>query len=285
MNTEFKPYDVLGVKPGISTQELKAVYRDLAKVWHPDRFGHDPRLQQKAQEKLKEINEAYEQIVSGAASKPKVEQKNYERSSNGYEYQAKSSSEYQTKSSYEYQAYPVRSKATVQTFRWTWLVVPLVLFFLVFYVTRNSILRQPQTQVVQASQQLDQTTSDQSNRVAENSANKKTVTKTSTESQIEPQTNPVSTEAVSSPARALATVTVLVDGSTGLLARPECPTKSRMTYPAGSEPHEYCNAHRPVIADSSESKVKSLAKKVITPGKWIGSGNDNKTGSEGRQKD
>ena len=32
------------------------------KVWHPDRFGGDPRLQKKAQEKLKEINEAYEAV-------------------------------------------------------------------------------------------------------------------------------------------------------------------------------------------------------------------------------
>jgi hypothetical protein len=278
VNTEFKPYDVLGVKPGISTQELKAVYRDLAKVWHPDRFGHDPRLQQKAQEKLKEINEAYEQIISGAASKPKVEQRNYERSSSGYEYQAKVA--------YEYQAQPAKSKANGQPIRWTWLVVPLVLFFLVFYITRNSLLRQPAPQVVRASPQLDQATSDQPDRVAENSANKKTVTKTNPESQVEPQANQVSTEAVTSPVRAVATVTVLIDGSTGLLARPECPTKSRMTYPAGSEPHEYCNAHRPVEAASSESKVKSLAKKVISPGKWAGSGGDkDKTGSEGRQND
>src|SRR4028119_13609 len=57
--------EVLGVSEGASAQELKAAYRDLAKVWHPDRFAHDPRLQQKAQEKLKEINEAYEQLTSG----------------------------------------------------------------------------------------------------------------------------------------------------------------------------------------------------------------------------
>jgi len=55
---------VLGVKPGVSDRELKAAHRDLAKVWHPDRFLHDPRLQEKAQEKLKEINEAYEQLIS-----------------------------------------------------------------------------------------------------------------------------------------------------------------------------------------------------------------------------
>ena len=45
-------YVLLGVAPTASAQELKAAYRDLAKVWHPDRFSHDPRLQQKAQEKL-----------------------------------------------------------------------------------------------------------------------------------------------------------------------------------------------------------------------------------------
>src|SRR5207248_497914 len=43
-------------------QEIKTAYRDSAKVWHPDRFLNDPRLQAKAQEKLKEINEAYEKL-------------------------------------------------------------------------------------------------------------------------------------------------------------------------------------------------------------------------------
>lgn len=65
MSTEQdRAYDVLGVKPGVSDRELKAAHRDMAKVWHPDRFVHDPRLQEKAQEKLKEINEAYEQLIS-----------------------------------------------------------------------------------------------------------------------------------------------------------------------------------------------------------------------------
>jgi len=60
-----KAYDLLEVKPGVSNRELKAAHRDLAKVWHPDRFLHDARLQEKAQEKLKEINEAYELLISG----------------------------------------------------------------------------------------------------------------------------------------------------------------------------------------------------------------------------
>lgn len=57
-----KYFEILGLRPGASQKEIKAAYRDLAKVWHPDRFSSDPRLQAKAQEKLKEIIEAYEYL-------------------------------------------------------------------------------------------------------------------------------------------------------------------------------------------------------------------------------
>src|SRR4051794_17106010 len=63
-----KCLEVLGLEPTASAQEIKAAYRDLAKVWHPDRFAHDPRLQQKAQEKLKEINDAYRRLLDGTTS-------------------------------------------------------------------------------------------------------------------------------------------------------------------------------------------------------------------------
>jgi DnaJ domain len=52
--------DVLALRPGATSAEIKEAYRDLVKVWHPDRFGNDPRLRQKAEAKLKEINEAYD---------------------------------------------------------------------------------------------------------------------------------------------------------------------------------------------------------------------------------
>ena len=55
-------FEILGLKLGASLDEVKDAYKDLVKVWHPDRFAHDPKLQQKAQEKLKEINEAYEKL-------------------------------------------------------------------------------------------------------------------------------------------------------------------------------------------------------------------------------
>jgi len=57
-------YKVLEVEPGASQNEIKQAYKDLAKVWHPDRFTDNPRLQQKAEEKLKQINTAYEFLKS-----------------------------------------------------------------------------------------------------------------------------------------------------------------------------------------------------------------------------
>ena len=55
-------YRVLGLRPGASKEEVKKAYRDLAQVWHPDRFAHSPRLQEKAQGNLKRINAAFEAL-------------------------------------------------------------------------------------------------------------------------------------------------------------------------------------------------------------------------------
>jgi DnaJ-domain-containing protein 1 len=56
--------EILGLKPGASQEEVNQAYRDLVNVWHPDRFVGNPRLQKKAEEKIKEINVAYEYIKS-----------------------------------------------------------------------------------------------------------------------------------------------------------------------------------------------------------------------------
>jgi len=44
--------------------QLKQAYRDLVQVWHPDRHAHHERLRNKAEEKMKEINQAYEALQS-----------------------------------------------------------------------------------------------------------------------------------------------------------------------------------------------------------------------------
>jgi hypothetical protein len=53
-------YSAVGLRPGAAKDEAKKAYRDLAQVWHPDRFSHSPRLQKKAQENLTRINAAFE---------------------------------------------------------------------------------------------------------------------------------------------------------------------------------------------------------------------------------
>lgn len=57
--------EILGVSAGASPLEVKQAYRDLAKVWHPDRFQDNDRLRKRAEEKLKQINDAYEYLKHG----------------------------------------------------------------------------------------------------------------------------------------------------------------------------------------------------------------------------
>ena len=61
------PWRILGLEPGATREEIRAAYRDLAKVWHPDRFSAEsPQLQQRATRELQRINEAYAAIGNGA---------------------------------------------------------------------------------------------------------------------------------------------------------------------------------------------------------------------------
>ena len=57
-------FRVLGLPVNASLEEVREAYKDLVKVWHPDRFANHPRLSAKAEEKLKEINNAYERLLS-----------------------------------------------------------------------------------------------------------------------------------------------------------------------------------------------------------------------------
>lgn len=55
------PYTVLGVDVTATDDEIKKAYRELAKKYHPDNYADSP-LADLAQEKMKEINEAYDTI-------------------------------------------------------------------------------------------------------------------------------------------------------------------------------------------------------------------------------
>ena len=56
------PYDILGVPSDASDTEVKKAYLNLARKYHPDNY-HDSPLEDLAQEKMKEINAAYESIT------------------------------------------------------------------------------------------------------------------------------------------------------------------------------------------------------------------------------
>ena len=141
MSADLKAYEVLGVKPGVSNAELKAAHRDLAKVWHPDRFLHDPRLQAKAQEKLKEINQAYEQLISGKTPRPAPTPRHAER------------------------ADTAPSRSSRRGIGWQGIAVALLLFVAVFAVATRALLQQRN----QPSQEQEEpvTQSERSRRISE----------------------------------------------------------------------------------------------------------------------
>ncbi len=83
------PYSVLGLSPGASDEEVKRAYRELARKYHPDNYQDNP-LADLAEEKMKEINEAYDAIT-------------HQRSGGG-SYQSGGAA-YQSQSGYQSQGY------------------------------------------------------------------------------------------------------------------------------------------------------------------------------------
>jgi len=55
------PYETLNVPRTATDEEVKKAYRELARKYHPDNY-HDSPLEDLAQEKMKEINAAYDEI-------------------------------------------------------------------------------------------------------------------------------------------------------------------------------------------------------------------------------
>jgi DnaJ-domain-containing protein 1 len=56
--------NILELRPGVSLSQIKEAYRDLAKVWHPDRFGTDERIKAKAHDRFTAINTAYRALCA-----------------------------------------------------------------------------------------------------------------------------------------------------------------------------------------------------------------------------
>ncbi len=61
------PYEILGINEGASQEQIKAAYREQVKKYHPDKHQDNP-LQELAEEKLQEINWAYDYLTKNGGS-------------------------------------------------------------------------------------------------------------------------------------------------------------------------------------------------------------------------
>lgn len=61
----FDPFEILGVTPNASPQQIKSSYRDQMKLYHPDRVAHlGDALRELANRRAQDIQRAFEQISS-----------------------------------------------------------------------------------------------------------------------------------------------------------------------------------------------------------------------------
>ena len=57
------PYQILGVNQNATDEQIKQAYKELARKYHPDNYANNP-LSDLAEDKMKEINEAYDAIIN-----------------------------------------------------------------------------------------------------------------------------------------------------------------------------------------------------------------------------
>lgn len=58
------PYEVLGVPKNATEDQIKEAYRTLSRKYHPDNFNSNETMEELANEKMTEINAAYDKIMN-----------------------------------------------------------------------------------------------------------------------------------------------------------------------------------------------------------------------------
>ena len=85
--SEKDPYQVLGVARDATEEQVKAAYRDLAKKYHPDNYADSP-LADVANEKMQEVNAAYDAVLKDLKNRKSGSQNSYQggysQNSQGY---------------------------------------------------------------------------------------------------------------------------------------------------------------------------------------------------------
>jgi hypothetical protein len=251
-----KCLELLGLKAGASAQEIKAAYRDLAKVWHPDRFAHDPRLQEKAQNKLKEINEAYEALTTA----------NFNRSTSARRAQYESNTEHAPP--------PPRSRQTGGKYLWPVLIIIVCFVSFALYISPQ-LSQRNNDEAGQVSAATAQPAKDEAS-VGEDATGNQRERKSVEKPRAQAIVNSATPAESHAPLRALPTVTVTIDPTTGLLATSTCPVRSSMTYVGGQEPRQSCSAERHPSAAAQappdagkKSRLKSTLNRMAAPARWL----------------
>ncbi|MCA1631679.1 MAG: J domain-containing protein [Acidobacteria bacterium] len=287
--------EVLGLQPGASAQDFKTAYRDMAKVWHPDRFTHDPRLQQKAQEKLKEINDAYQQLLAGRFASSRASRATHDSPRDArtphatYAPPAWHAQRAGGETGVAVRPAPrkvgrlvlVPALALCATFA---AVTPRLLS------SRRQAATPPAAESAATAQppreaQTEEARAESDGALAQKNA--RTLAEIEEARRANSSAYPGGVPPpIPTTARALPTTTVRVDPATGMLARADCPHKMSVTFPAGDEPRAYCNAeHRAAAAPQppatdeaareKKSRLKSLAGRLASPTKWLGKDSQN----------
>jgi len=93
VNNLDKYFKALELKPGASLDEIKQAYRDLAQIWHPDKYTKNPRLQERAEERFKLINEAYQILLAKSQTYPRNESRDTHDTAGNTQGEAKESNQ------------------------------------------------------------------------------------------------------------------------------------------------------------------------------------------------
>ena len=73
---------LLGVEKDATLQELKTIYRNFMKEWHPDKFQDDIAAKQEAEERSAALIDAYHLLVSVAPETHENQRDEYEQTVN-----------------------------------------------------------------------------------------------------------------------------------------------------------------------------------------------------------
>ncbi|MBF0345301.1 MAG: DnaJ domain-containing protein [Nitrospirae bacterium] len=97
-------YAFFGVKTDATEGEIKKAYRKLISIWHPDRYPNNSNMQQQAEEKSKEINNAYDEIEKHRKENKNTVNRDYVYRQSYYVYR-QSYDEYLEKNTYAIQCF------------------------------------------------------------------------------------------------------------------------------------------------------------------------------------